>query len=158
MNNTKDKIYLNQIEEKNIQLYSTNKLEKIEINNFKFLYMPTKEELKLIHKYMNKINNSINFSPKCGYLGILPKVLDTESTYEKYNFFYQLKNKKIIDNYYWFIHYKENKEGEFIIGVTPHEAFPEKFSLDDLYMTHATFYVDKFIWQIHFSSIEILNT
>ena len=158
LNNTQDKIYLNQIEEKNIRLYLTKKLEKIEINNFKFLYIPTKEELKLIHKNMNKINNSINFSPKCGYLGILPKDPNTESTYEKYNFFYQLKNKKIIDNYYWFIHYKENKEGEFIIGVTPHEAFPEKFSEDDLYMTYATFYVDKYIWQIHFSSIEILNT
>ena len=149
LNNTKDKIYLNQIEEKP---------DKIVINDFNFLYLPNKEEIKQIHKYNNNINNSINFNPKCGYVGILPQELNKESIHEKNNFFYQLKKKNIIDNYYWFINYDENKKGEFIIGITPHEVYPDKFLEDDLYMTHAKLIDDKFIWQIHFSSIEILNS
>ena len=158
LNNTNDKIYLNLIGENYIELNSSKILDKIEINNFNFLYLPNKEEIKQIHKYNNIINNSINFSPKCGYIGILPKNLNNELIYEKNNFFYQLKYNKIIDNYYWFIHNNENQKGEFIIGTTPDEAFPNQFSEDDLYMTHAKLIDDKFIWQIRFSSIEILNS
>ena len=84
LNNTKDKINLNQIEEKP---------DKIVIKDFNFLYLPNKEEIKQIHKYNNNINNSINFNPKCGYIGILPKELNKESIYEKNNFFYQLKKR-----------------------------------------------------------------
>ena len=158
LNNTRDKIYLNQIKEKNNKFQLTNQSHKTETDNFYFLYIPNKEELKQIHNNKNIINESINFSPKCGYIGLLPKELNSEPFNEKFNFFYQLKSKNIIDNYFWFINYnKEDHKGELIIGATPHDIYQDKFSEDELYMIHSTLVDDKFLWQIHFSSIEILD-
>ena len=88
----------------------------------------------------------------------MPKELNSEPFNEKFNFFYQLKSKNIIDNYFWFINYnKEEHKGELIIGATPHDIYQDKFSEDELYMIHSTLVDDKFLWQIHFSSIEILD-
>ena len=204
LNNTRDKICLNQADKK--YFYSSLKdrrdgkeLTKIEIDDFSFLYAPNKEELNQLNKkkdknkkddnikpnpyesdeddydniyknddeYDNDDNpftpyypgdeNDNSFGPKCGYLGVLPQGMKTGLNDAKINFIQQLKNKKIIDNYNWYIRYNKDKSGELIIGAAPHEVRPENYLEEDLYMTRATLINDLFYWQIDFSSVEIFD-
>ena len=39
----------------------------------------------------------------------------------------QLKTKEIINNYYFFLNYKNFENGDMIFGGTPHEIFPKKY-------------------------------
>ena len=210
MNNTRDKLYLNQADKQ--YFYSSMKdrrfdkyTTKIEIDNFNFLYSPNQAELNEIHKKQNQKNNDNKkdnnkdkdknknnyetdeyddiykndddydnddnpftpyypgddpdpqFSPKCGYMGVLPQGIKTGLNDAKLNFIQQLKNKKIIDNYNWFIRYNKDKTGELIIGAAPHEVRPENYLEEDLYMTHGKLINDLFYWQIDFSSVELYD-
>ena len=149
LNNTRDKIFLYQANSEYLNLnikdnLSKEKLTRIEIEDFKFLYLPNKEEIKQIHKLIDKKETKINdytelisFSPKFGYLGLLSQSINTNPSFRKTNFLEQLKDKNIIDNYYWYINYNKDNTGELIIGEAPHEVNPEKYSADDLYMIHA---------------------
>ena len=199
LNNMRDTIYLNQANKEYFYLSlederNENNLNKIEINDFNFLYPITQEELNLFLKIMNKKkeqgnnnkektddeknkynkskydeSNNIsnpnypkdedddNFSQRCGYIGLLPFGLKTGLNETNFNFIQQLKNKGIIDNYNWYIHYNKEKAGELIIGAAPHEVRPENYLLEDLYMTHAKLIKDSFYWAIDFSSIELLD-
>ena len=47
-------------------------------------------------------------------------------------FINQLKKKKLIDKYYFFLCFKKEDEGNFIIGQYPHEYDPKKYSIIDL--------------------------
>ena len=57
-------------------------------------------------------------------------------------FINDLKDEKIIDNFYWFFHFNEISpleqkiKGQFIIGAKPNEAFPDKFYSKEYKMTH----------------------
>lgn len=155
LNNTRDKIYLNPFKNSN--------LNNIEINDFNFTYIPNKDEIYKIKNIQNNsnIDNDISynfFGLKCGYIGILPQGINMGLIHAKSNFFYQLKQKKIIDNYYWFINHKEeNNNLELIIGATPDEIFPEKYIREDLIMTSAKLVNELFLWEIHFSSVDLVN-
>ena len=70
-------------------------------------------------------------------MGVLAQGINTGLNEAKLNFIQQLKNKKIIDNYNWFIRYNKDKTGELIIGAAPHEVRPENYLEEDLFMTHA---------------------
>lgn len=57
-------------------------------------------------------------------------------------FINELKDKKLIDNYYWCFHFDEivpleNKlKGQFIFGGKPNEVFPDKFNSKEYKSTH----------------------
>lgn len=102
-------------------------------------------------------DNGPDFSPKCGYMGLLPQGIRTGLNDAKINFIQQLKNKRIIDNYNWYIRYNKDKTGELVIGAAPHEVRPENYLEEDLYTTHARLINDLFYWEIDFSSIELFD-
>ena len=90
---------------------------------------------------------------KCAFMGLLPPGTSTGLTNSKLNFIQQLKNKKIINNYNWYIRFNKDKTGEMIIGAAPHEIKPENYFESDLYMTHARLINDAFYWEIQFNAI-----
>ena len=102
-------------------------------------------------------DDNFQFEPKCGYMGILPQGVRTGLNEAKLNFIQQLKNKKIIDNYNWYIRYNKDKTGELIIGGAPHEIRPENYLEEDLYMTQAKLINDLFYWEMDFSSIDLFD-
>ena len=214
LNNTRDKIYLNQADKE--YFYSSMKdrrfeknLNKLEVNDFSFLYAPTQGELSELSKKKKKPKkddddmngdgynddvyneneyqednpcspyypdpnqndnddnpftpyypgdeNEPDFSPKCGYMGLLPQGMNTGLNDAKLNFIQQLKNKRIINNYNWYIRYNKDKTGELVIGAAPHEVRPENYLEEDLYTTHARLINDLFYWEIDFSSIELFD-
>ena len=98
-----------------------------------------------------------------GIIGIL-----YNSTYNEFqygdNFIIELKNAKLIDNYYWFFNFddisplKKNLKGQFIIGALPHEIFPEKFSINDYIYTNSNkMYFEINAWTIYIDKIYISN-
>ena len=214
LNNTRDKIYLNQADKEyfyssmNDRRFEKN-LNKLEVNDFSFLYAPTQGELNELSKKKKKPKkddddmngdgynddvyneneyqednpyspyypdpdqndnddnpftpyypgdeNEPDFSPKCGYMGLLPQGMNTGLNDAKLNFIQQLKNKRIINNYNWYIRYNKDKTGELVIGAAPHEVRPENYLEEDLYTTHARLINDLFYWEIDFSSIELFD-
>ena len=188
MNNTRDKIYLNQANKE--YFYSSMKdrrflknINQIEIKDFSFLYSPENNEVNDLNKRKQSkdddyndyrddddnpftpyypgddndhTNDDFNY-PKCGYMGLLPQSPTAWINNAKMNFIQQLKNKKIIDNYNWYIRYNKDKTGELIIGAAPHEVRPENYLEEDLYMTHAKLVNDLFYWEIAFTSIELFD-
>jgi hypothetical protein len=184
-------------------------LNKLEVNDFSFLYAPTQGELSELSKKKKKPKkddddmngdgynddvyneneyqednpyspyypdpnqndnddnpftpyypgdeNEPDFSPKCGYMGLLPQGMNTGLNDAKLNFIQQLKNKRIINNYNWYIRYNKDKTGELVIGAAPHEVRPENYLEEDLYTTHARLINDLFYWEIDFSSIELFD-
>ena len=102
-------------------------------------------------------DDNFQLEPKCGYMGLLPQGIKTGLNEAKLNFIQQLKNKKIIDNYNWYIRYNKDKTGELIIGGAPHEIRPENYLEEDLYMTQAKLINDLFYWQMDFSLIELFD-
>ena len=90
---------------------------------------------------------------KCAFMGLLPPGTSTGLTNSKLNFIQQLKNKKIINNYNWYIRFNKDKTGEMVIGAAPHEIKPENYFESDLYMTHARLINDAFYWEIQFNAI-----
>ena len=102
-------------------------------------------------------DDNFQLEPKCGYMGLLPQGIKTGLNEAKLNFIQQLKNKKIIDNYNWYIRYNKDKTGELIIGGAPHDIRPENYLEEDLYMTQAKLINDLFYWQIDFSLIELFD-
>ena len=89
----------------------------------------------------------------CGHLSLLPPGPGNGLTNAKLNFIQQLKNKKIIDNYNWYIRFNKDKTGELVIGAAPHEIKPENYLETDLSMTHAILVNDIFYWQMKFSAV-----
>ena len=215
LNDTRDKIYLNQVDKEYFNLTLKDKKDGknsniIEIDDFNFLYIPDNKELEFIYKrkkeggkiipekemkkeepkkigekqnyvyaydglYENDYEDETNynlpfnqyyeeeeevgeidvFSPKCAYMGLLSKGMNNGLTDSKVNFIKQLKEKKIIDNYYWYINFNKDKTGELIIGAAPHEINPEKYPEEDLYMIHSKLINDLFFWEIDFTKVEI---
>ena len=107
--------------------------------------------------YYDPWNDYYTNSKKCAYLGLLPPGISTGMTNSKLNFIQQLKNKRIIDNYNWYIRFNKDKTGELVIGAAPHEIKPENYLESDLYMTHAKLINDVFSWEIAFSSIYLYD-
>ena len=102
-------------------------------------------------------NDYYTDTKKCGHMGLLPPGISTGLTNSKLNFIQQLKNKRIIDNYNWYIRFNKDKTGELVIGAAPHEVKPENYLEEDLYMTHAKLINDVFFWEIQFSEIYLYD-
>ena len=76
------------------------------------------------------------------------------------NIFEQFKENNLITNYNWFLLYDiwNNTRGKLIIGSTPHELFPKKYSKEDLIFTNSL--MDSSTghnWKINFRDISLGN-
>ena len=92
-----------------------------------------------------------------GTLGLL--LNDTYYGVHK-SFINDLKDEKLIDNYYWFFDFdgisplEKKMKGKFIVGGLPHEIFPEKFSLENYKVTHPYIAPSAFkSWKLRFDNI-----
>ena len=79
---------------------------------------------------------------------------------EENNFFKILKNKYLINNYYFYFdfNYWNDTKGKLIIGDLPHIISPNKFSEDQLILTNI--YIDsssEINWKFEFNNIYINN-
>ena len=54
-------------------------------------------------------NDFYTNSKKCAHMGLLPPGISTGLTNSKLNFIQQLKNKRVIDNYNWYIRFNKDK-------------------------------------------------
>ena len=52
------------------------------------------------------------------------------------NFFNILKQKEIINSYFWMINYTSDNEGNFIVGELPHKFSPDTYREDELIIGH----------------------
>ena len=106
-------------------------------------------------------NNNIlsESSHLCGHLGLLSPA-SANSNYMNSlnkNFVKQLKEKKIVDGYYWYVRFNKDHSGEFVIGAAPHEIKPNNYFEDDLNTANAKYINDFYYWEISFSSIYYTN-
>ena len=68
----------------------------------------------------------------------------------------QLKNKDIIDNYYHFIEFEKEDEGIFVIGSSPHEYNPKKYSYNGFRQVNAREISQS--WELTMTNIRYGNT
>ena len=96
-----------------------------------------------------------------GYIGLLH---NDSSFEERKSFITLLARENIIDNYFYFFDFEEinllqNKiKGNLIIGGSPHEIFPEKYSIDNFILINCyitSFASDK--WRFGFENIYLNN-
>ena len=92
-----------------------------------------------------------------GYIGLLYNFSNFE---ERKSFITLLRKENIINNYFYFFNLEEinpleNKlKGNIIIGGSPHEIFPEKYSIDNFILANC--YITSFVpnkWRFCFDKI-----
>ena len=97
---------------------------------------------------LNSNNNAVmNFEPITkfqienikGEIGLAfpNKNLDNYYLIKETNLLFQLKEKKITNNYNWFFLYDkwDNTDGKLVIGALPHDLLPKKYKQTDLIFT-----------------------
>ena len=100
-------------------------------------------------------NKKDNVTGEIG-LGLMDQYVNSKN-----NFLKLLKNKKIINNYNWYLEFESinDTKGKLILGALPHEVYPDKYSEKDLVYTSKvinSFY--KKNYQIEFDEIYINST
>ena len=143
------------IAKENFKLLSydiNNKKDKeIEINDLNFIFIVKNKNIK---------NENLT---ELFYLTIGLQII-SDNKY-KYNFIHILKERKIIDNYNWFILYEDNKENnqenlcnldeiinnkpKLLIGTLPHEVDPMKYNKNQLISA----YSNNFDWILFFKNV-----
>ena len=76
---------------------------------------------------------------------------------EKINFLYELKEQKLISSYTFTIKYKNDKEGELIIGKKPHEYDNERYKNDFFHYSNLPIYSYDFQWGLYFDKVQYGN-
>jgi len=76
---------------------------------------------------------------------------------EKINFIYELKEQKLISSYTFTIKYKNDKEGELIIGKKPHEYDNERYKNDFFHYSNLPIYSYDFQWGLYFDKVQYGN-
>ena len=110
-------------------------------------------------KHIN--SNSNNHIP--GIIGLL-----FNNTYNEYEygekFISELKQANIIDNHYWFFDIEEISplkntiKGQLVIGAIPHEAFPQKYSINDYSYTNShKAFLGKNAWRLYIDKVYVYN-
>lgn len=118
--------------------------------NFKFKN-DNNEELKV---------NNLNFILASNYRNLLQsrpgeiglKLISHSSAFNS-NFIYQLKKKKIIENYGFSLIFENKNEGILLIGKYPHEYNKKKFKEENLKLIHAEIRNDIPVWNTNFDNI-----
>ena len=142
----------------NIFNYKKNTNTEIFLNNMNFV-------LGITDNYKEKIYN-LN-------IGLRILTENTNRANQNYSFIYQLKEKKIINNYYWYIFFDkgDNKNGKFlynadklfnasgilILGDSPSDVQPNKFHKSQFLTSYS--YAKDLVntWAIEFNSIYHYN-
>ena len=74
------------------------------------------------------------------------------TTIKKENIIHQFKEKKIIDSMVWTLKYKNENEGEFIIGGYPHE-YDKNYEEKNLKNVKAEMRVGAVFWDYIFGKV-----
>ena len=85
-----------------------------------------------------------------GEIGL--KLISHSSSFNS-NFIYQLKNKKIIENYGFSLIFENKNEGILLIGKYPHEYNSKKFKEENLIFIHAEVRNEIPVWNTNFDNI-----
>ena len=104
----------------------------------------------------NKFNFLLikNFSESDFYKsGILGLNIKGNKSNEELNFINQLKEKNLISSYSFSIKYKNEKEGDLIIGKRPDE-YDNKYQINNLHKIKVPIYKNEFDWGLNFDKIE----
>ena len=116
----------------------------------------TKNKKEYQNLFFNLVKNKKdNVTGEIG-LGLMDKYVNSKN-----NLLKLLKNKKIINNYNWYLEFESinDTKGKLILGALPHEVFPNKYSEKDLVYTSIV--IDSFYkkyYQIEFDEIYINST
>jgi len=116
----------------------------------------TKNKKEYQNLFFNLVKNKKdNVTGEIG-LGLMDKYGNSKN-----NLLKLLKNKKIINNYNWYLEFESinDTKGKLILGALPHEVFPNKYSEKDLVYT--SIIIDSFYkkyYQIEFDEIYINST
>ena len=120
--------------------------DKIQINTLND--KSSNENLTFILATKEELHRKI---PNDGIMGL--KVEDTSNVREQ-GIIYQLKKQNITDNYAFTIDFKNDDEGDIIIGNYPHE-YDKNYKEDFLYVAHKG--DSNHYWKFSFSSIQWNN-
>ena len=104
----------------------------------------------------NKFNFLLikNFSESEFYKsGILGLNIKGNKSNEELNFINQLKEKNLISSYSFSIKYKNENEGDLIIGKRPDE-YDNKYQINNLHKIKVPIYNNEFDWGLNFDKIE----
>ena len=113
---------------------------------------------------INKKNNFSFFLVKntsnteiCEGGGIGLNIKPKSPNIEKINFINELKEQNLISSYAFSIKYKNEKEGELIIGKKPHEYDNERYKNEYFHFANIPIYSYDFQWGLYFDKVQYGN-
>ena len=160
-----------------------NKIASNNIKNFPLVYFKqlSEKEIDLIKKYGRKINLYEDLYEEIYNLNKNSSILETDkdgkaclligmsisSPYcclPNINIVSYLFKNNIIKDSNWAIKFynnyekekdlnKKNYDGDFIIGSPPHETSPDKYKIEQFFISNALYYRNAQFWQIYFNNI-----
>ena len=142
--------------------YSTNNIIRNLMNeDFKFAFFSS----DIIN--LSNINKKNNFSfflvtntsntEICEGGGIGLNIRPKSPNIEKINFINELKEQNLISSYAFSIKYKNEKEGELIIGKKPHEYDNERYKNEYFHFANIPIYSYDFQWALYFDKVQYGN-
>ena len=142
--------------------YSTNNVIRNLMNeDFNFAFFSS-DIINLSN--INKKNNFSFFLVKntsnteiCEGGGIGLNIKPKSPNIEKINFINELKEQNLISSYAFSIKYKNEKEGELIIGKKPHEYDNERYKNEYLHFANIPIYSYDFQWALYFDKVQYGN-
>ena len=142
--------------------YSTNNVIRNLMNeDFNFAFFSS-DIISLSN--INKKNNFSFFLVKntsnteiCEGGGIGLNIKPKSPNIEKINFINELKEQNLISSYAFSIKYKNEKEGELIIGKKPHEYDNERYKNEYFHYANIPIYSYDFQWGLYFDKIQYGN-
>ena len=134
--------------------YKNNLSREIVLNDIKVV-------LGINDKYKENIYN-LN-------IGLRVLIENSNKIMQDYNFIYQLKQRNITQDYYWFIYFEKGKKengiflnnvnelfyanGKLIIGDLPHNCQPGKFHKSQMLTTYSYYRNFIYTWALEFNNI-----
>ena len=142
--------------------YSTNNVIRNLMNeDFNFAFFSS-DIINLSN--INKKNNFSFFLVKntsnteiCEGGGIGLNIRPKSPNIEKINFINELKEQNLISSYAFSIKYKNEKEGELIIGKKPHEYDNERYKNEYFHFANIPIYSYDFQWALYFDKVQYGN-
>ena len=142
--------------------YSTNNVIRNLMNeDFNFAFFSS-DIINLSN--INKKNNFSFFLVKntsnteiCEGGGIGLNIKPKSPNIEKINFINELKEQNLISSYAFSIKYKNEKEGELIIGKKPHEYDNERYKNEYFHFANIPIYSYDFQWALYFDKVQYGN-
>ena len=108
---------------------------------------------KKISFYVAKEYKIYYNSYKYSFIGLKTFVNGNES---KLNIIEQMKDNDLISNSTWFLDFKSDTKGKFVLGLLPHLAYKDKYNEKDMYIykTHTSFIYAITMKEIYYGKME----